>query len=162
MKTKITVKKWFCSFHATLLKSAEMEGEQDPFLQTHTKSVLEISLDSKVGALTSKNTVFKQNQEGYFALSEFFSLVPKIQLSLYPIKSWTHVPPGFKSTREVIHNTSENNLSKGMQQQGPGFWGLWTPQVTTVLVLCWMSLFVQRENALGRNKGTSIHPFCIS
>lgn len=55
-----------------------MEGEQDPLLQTPTKSVLEISLDSKVLTLTSKNTVFKQNQEEYFALPEFFSLVPKI------------------------------------------------------------------------------------
>lgn len=55
-----------------------MEGVQGPLLQTHTKSVLEISLDTKVLTLTSKNTVFRQNQEGHFALSEFYSLVPKI------------------------------------------------------------------------------------
>lgn len=78
MKAKTIVKKLFHSLYATLLKSAEMDSVQGPLLQTHTKSVLEISLDSKVLALTSKNTVFRQNQEGHFALSEFYSLVPKI------------------------------------------------------------------------------------
>lgn len=61
MKPRTIVKKWFRSLYAILLKSAERWKVYRVHCSRQTKSVLEISLDSKVLALTSKNTVFRQN-----------------------------------------------------------------------------------------------------
>lgn len=54
-----------------------MEGVQGPLLQTHTKSVLEFSLDNKILALNSKIQFLGKIKKGTWH-SEFFSLVPKI------------------------------------------------------------------------------------